>query len=111
MVGGAGFAGVALAGTPAALITCAGLIGIAYASLISAPFVLASALIARSEAGTAIGLMNVFIVAPQLVMGFAAGAVIGWLSPGSPEGALLMAGLFCVFAAIICAGSPRASPV
>lgn len=109
MVGGAGFAGVAVAGAPAMLIACAGLIGIAYASLISAPFVLASTLVARSEAGTAIGLMNVFIVAPQLVMGFAAGAVIGWLSPGSPDNALLMAGLLCVVAAIICAGSPRAS--
>jgi maltose/moltooligosaccharide transporter len=110
MVGGVGFAGVALAGTPGALIGCAGLIGIAYASLISSPFVLASALVARSEAGTAIGLMNVFIVAPQLVMGFAAGAVIVWLSPGSPEIALLGSGIFCVVAAIICAGQPRFAP-
>lgn len=107
MVGGAGFAGVALAETSATLIACAALIGIAYASLISSPFVLASTLVARSEAGTGIGLMNVFIVAPQLVMGFAAGAVIGRLSPDLPETALLMAGLFCVVAAIICASSPR----
>lgn len=107
MVGGAGFAGVAIAGSAGELIVCSALIGIAYASLISSPFVLASALVARNEAGTAIGLMNVFIVAPQLVMGFAAGAVIGWLSPGSPEIALLGAGMFCVIAAIICGGHPR----
>ncbi|WP_296309424.1 MFS transporter [Erythrobacter sp.] len=107
MVGGAGFVGVAIAGSPGTLIVCSACIGIAYASLISSPFVLASALVARTEAGTAIGLMNIFIVAPQLVMGFAAGAVIGWLSPGSPEIALLGAGMFCVIAAIICGGHPR----
>lgn len=111
LAGSFGFAGVALAGTPLLLLVCAGLIGIAYASMLSAPFVMASRIARQGEAGGAIGLMNVFIVVPQLVMGLGMGAVVRMFPAGNPSGTLLIAGAFCCLAAVIAATGARRSAI
>lgn len=100
-VGAAGFAGVALAGTPLLLLVCAALIGIAYASMLSAPFVIASRIARQGQAGSAIGLMNVFIVVPQLVMGLGMGTLVRRLLAGDPSGTLFIAGSFSLLTALI----------
>lgn len=106
-VGAAGFTGVALAATPMLLLACAALIGIAYASMLSAPFVMASRIARQGQAGSAIGLMNVFIVVPQLVMGLGMGALVRRLLAGEPAGTLLIAGTFSLLAAAIAASGKR----
>lgn len=111
LAGSVGFAGVALAGTPMLLLFCAGLIGIAYASMLSAPFVMASRIARQGQAGGAIGLMNVFIVVPQLVMGLGMGALVRMFMSGNPSGTLLMAGIFCFLAAVIAATGARRSAI
>jgi maltose/moltooligosaccharide transporter len=109
LAGSIGFAGVAMVGTPMLLLICAALIGIAYASMLSAPFVMASRIARQGQAGSAIGLMNVFIVVPQLVMGLGMGALVRVLLSGNPAGTLLIAGAFSLFAAIIAAGGAAQS--
>lgn len=107
LAGAFGFAGVALAGSPWPLLGCAGLIGIAYASMLSAPFVMASRIARQGEAGSAIGLMNVFIVLPQLVMGLSMGMAVRWFLSGDPSSTLVLAGLFCALASVISATGSR----
>lgn len=107
VAGGVGFAGIALAGTPSLLLVCAALIGIAYASMLSAPFVMASRIARQGQAGTVIGLMNVFIVVPQLVMGLGMGILVRRLLSGEPSGTLLIAGGFSMLAAAIAASDAR----
>lgn len=76
VAGALGLAGVALVANPAGLVACAVLIGIAYASILSAPFVLAGRVVSSATAGIFIGVMNIFIVVPQLVAGLSMGWVI-----------------------------------
>ena len=73
--GALGLAGLAVMPLAAGLVACAVLIGIAYASILSAPFVLAGRAVSSATAGTFIGVMNIFIVVPQLV----AGMTMGWI--------------------------------
>ncbi len=73
--GALGLAGLAVLPLASGLVACAVLIGIAYASILSAPFVLAGRAVSSATAGTFIGVMNIFIVVPQLV----AGLTMGWI--------------------------------
>lgn len=76
VAGALGLGGLALIAHPVALVGCAVLIGVAYASILSAPFVLAGRAVSSATAGTFIGVMNIFIVVPQLVAGLSMGWVI-----------------------------------
>lgn len=107
LVGSCGFAGVAIVASPWLLLACSVLVGIAYASMLSAPFVMASRIARHGEAGGAIGLMNVFIVVPQLAMGLGMGLIIRTLFAGDASITLLLAGGFCAVAAAISAVSDR----
>lgn len=91
-LGAAGLSGLALLTHPAGLIGCAVLIGIAYASILSAPFVLAGRAVSSATAGMFIGVMNIFIVVPQLFAGVSMGWVIAHLLGGLAWPVLPLAG-------------------
>jgi hypothetical protein len=75
--------------------------------MLSAPFVMASRIARHGEAGGAIGLMNVFIVVPQLAMGLGMGLIVRTFFAGDASITLLLAGGFCAVAASISAMSDR----
>lgn len=102
VLGACGLTGVGLASSPWVLLLCATLVGLSYASTLSAPFVMASRIAPRQAAGLSIGIMNVFIVLPQLAMGLLMGRVLALLSPGEPAVAFFWAGGFTILAAFIC---------
>ncbi|KQN36450.1 hypothetical protein ASG37_12605 [Sphingomonas sp. Leaf407] len=91
--GAVGLAALASCTGPMALMGCAGLIGIAYASMLSAPFVLAGRIVTSATAGMFIGVMNIFIVVPQLVAGLTMGWIIAHPLQGSVVPVLPLGGL------------------
>ena len=99
--GALGLAGVALVAHPAGLVGCAVLIGIAYASILSAPFVLAGRAVSSETAGMFIGVMNIFIVVPQLVAGLSMGWVIAHGLGGMAWPVLPLAGGLMAIGAVL----------
>ena len=101
IAGASGLSGIALIAHPAGLIGCAVLIGIAYASILSAPFVLAGRAVSSATAGTFIGVMNIFIVVPQLVAGLSMGWVIAHPLGGVAWPVLPLAGILMTIGAAL----------
>ena len=101
VAGALGLAGVALASHSAGLVACAVLIGIAYASILSAPFVLAGRAVSSATAGMFIGVMNIFIVVPQLVAGLSMGWVIAHGLDGVAWPVLPLAGGLMAMGAVL----------
>lgn len=102
VAGALGLGGLVLIAHPVALVGCAVLIGIAYASILSAPFVLAGRAVSSATAGTFIGVMNIFIVVPQLVAGLSMGWIIAHVLRGVAWPVLPWAGLMMLAGAILC---------
>jgi maltose/moltooligosaccharide transporter len=105
--GALGLGGLAVIGYPVGLLGCAVLIGIAYASILSAPFVLAGRAVSRATAGTFIGIMNIFIVVPQLVAGLTMGWFIAHLLGGIAWPVLPLAGVLMAVGAGLSLGLPE----
>lgn len=101
-IGACGLTGVAVVSWPWALLICATMIGVSYASILSAPFVMASRIARKDGAGVSIGIMNIFIVLPQLAMGLLMGRIMMLVSPNDPAAAFFWAGGFMLVAAAIC---------
>jgi maltose/moltooligosaccharide transporter len=101
VAGALGLAGLAFVPHPAGLVACAVLIGIAYASILSAPFVLAGRAVSSATAGLFIGVMNIFIVVPQLVAGLSMGWVIAHALGGMAWPVLPLAGGLMAMGAVL----------
>lgn len=100
--GACGLTGIAVVSSNWLLLVCAAMIGVSYASILSAPFVMASYIARKDAAGASIGIMNIFIVVPQLAMGLLMGRIMMTVSPDDPTAAFYWAGSFTFAAAAIC---------
>ncbi|MGN6280122.1 MAG: MFS transporter [Sphingomonas sp.] len=101
LFGAGGLLGFALVSNPAWLWVPAAGMGIAWASILSAPYAMVSSAVPPARMGVYMGIHNVFLVLPQLV----ATALLGWIVDrvfgNRPEYALLLAaGAFVVAAAL-----------
>ena len=75
-------------------------IGIAWASILAMPYAILASNLPQAKLGIFMGLFNVFIVVPQLLVATAMGQIMLWMFPGEPiwtmlfaAGALLVAAL------------------
>lgn len=75
-------------------------VGLAWASILAMPYVLLSGSIPAGKLGIYMGIFNFFITLPQIINGFVGGSIVKHLYGGQPIYAILMAGVFFVFAAI-----------
>lgn len=110
-IGACGLTGVAVVNSPWALLVCATMIGASYASTLSAPFVMASRIARKGAAGLSIGIMNIFIVLPQLAMGLLMGRIMMLVSPNDPSAAFFWSGGFTLVAAVICLVHPSRATI
>lgn len=101
MIGAAGLMGFALIADPDWLWAPAAGIGIAWASILSAPYAMVSSAVPPARMGVYMGIHNVFLVLPQLV----ATALLGWivdrLFDSRPALALVLAAATFVIAAAL----------
>ncbi len=74
----AGYAGIIFLGTTsAALYTLMAVVGIGWAAVVSLPFAIMSDSVDKARMGTFMGIFNLSVVIPQIVVSLAIGAVIG----------------------------------
>jgi maltose/moltooligosaccharide transporter len=84
VAGAAGFAGFLLLRDPTALIACEIGIGVAWASILAMPYAILASSLPQAKLGIYMGLFNVFVVLPQLLVATVMGSIMKAFFPGQP---------------------------
>jgi maltose/moltooligosaccharide transporter len=100
VIGAASFAGMFAIRDANALIAPMIGIGIAWASILSMPYVLLADALPQAKLGVYMGIFNFFIVLPQLIVATLMGAVIARWFPGEPTWTMLIAAAVMTLAAL-----------
>ena len=91
LLGAAGFLGYFVLRDPALLILCEILKGIAWASILAMPYAILASSLQQAKLGIYMGLFNIFIVVPQLLVATVMGSVMKAFFPGDPIWTMLFA--------------------
>ena len=75
-------------------------IGIAWASILAMPYAILASNLPQAKLGIFMGLFNVFIVVPQLLVATVMGQIMLWLFPGEPIWTMLFAAAAWLIAAL-----------
>ncbi|GGD66155.1 transporter [Aurantiacibacter arachoides] len=91
MLGAAGFLGYFVLRDPDLLIVCEVLKGIAWASILAMPYAILASSLPQAKLGIYMGLFNIFIVVPQLLVATVMGSVMNAFFPDDPVWTMLFA--------------------
>ena len=100
MLGAAGFLMFFFVRDANALLLAEVGIGIAWASILAMPYAILASNLPQAKLGIFMGLFNVFIVVPQLLVATVMGQIMLWLFPGEPIWTMLFAAASWIIAAI-----------
>ena len=75
-------------------------IGIAWASILAMPYAILASNLPQAKLGIYMGLFNIFIVVPQLLVATVMGQIMLWLFPGEPVWTMLFAAGSWIVAAL-----------
>ncbi|WP_209348232.1 MFS transporter [Pontixanthobacter sp. CEM42] len=75
-------------------------IGVAWASILAMPYAILASSLPQAKLGVYMGLFNVFIVVPQLLVATVMGSIMLWLFPGEPIWTMAFAAGTLVLAAV-----------
>lgn len=100
LAGAIGFALIPQVHSATALLAPMLLVGIAWASLLTMPYAILAGLLPQRKLGVYMGLFNIFVVLPQLLVSSVMGAIGAHLFPGDPRWTLLFAAGALVTAAL-----------
>ena len=75
-------------------------IGIAWASILAMPYAILASNLPQAKLGIFMGLFNIFIVIPQLLVATVMGSIMLWLFPGQPIWTMLFAAASWLIAAL-----------
>lgn len=84
VAGALGFGGFMVLRDPTALIVCEVGIGIAWASILAMPYAILASSLPQAKLGIYMGLFNVFVVLPQLLVATVMGSIMKAFFPGEP---------------------------
>ena len=104
LCGSAGFLAFFLLRDAQALVWAEVGIGIAWASILAMPYAILASALPQAKLGVYMGLFNVFIVVPQLLVATVMGSIMRGLFPGEPVWTMLFA------AAVLALGRARHDP-
>lgn len=90
-LGALGFLGFFVLRDAAALLACEVVIGIAWASVLAMPYAILASSLPQAKLGIYMGLFNVFVVVPQLLVATVMGSLMKALFPGQPVWTMLFA--------------------
>ena len=76
-------------------------IGIAWASILAMPYAILASNLPQAKLGIYMGLFNIFIVVPQLLVATVMGSIMLWLFPGEPVWTMLFAAASWALAALL----------
>ncbi|MAL27514.1 MAG: MFS transporter [Croceicoccus sp.] len=99
-LGALGFLGFFVLRDANALIAAEIGIGIAWASILAMPYAILASNLPQSKLGIYMGLFNIFIVVPQLLVATVMGSIMLWLFPGEPIWTMLFAAAAWIIAAL-----------
>ena len=100
LAGAIGFASFLVIRDPNTLIVSMVLIGIAWSSILAMPYAILAGALPPAKLGIYMGLFNIFIVLPQLIVSTVMGEVVRSFFPGEPVWAMLIAAaVMCLAAA------------
>ncbi len=100
LAGAAGYAGFLFIRDPNWLILPEIGIGVAWASILTIPYVILSASLPQNKLGIYMGIFNFFIVLPQLLIATIMGGIIKSFFPAEPIWTMLVAALVMALAAL-----------
>ena len=100
LAGAAGYASFFLIADPQWLLLSEVGIGIAWASILAMPYAILASSLPQSKLGITMGLFNVFIVVPQLLVATAMGSIMKAWFPGEPIWTMAFAAGTLVIAAL-----------
>ncbi len=99
VLGALGFLGFFVLRDAYALILCEIGIGIAWASILAMPYAILASNLPQRKLGIYMGLFNIFIVVPQLLVATIMGSIMKLFFPGEPVWTMLFAALSFLIAA------------
>jgi maltose/moltooligosaccharide transporter len=100
VLGGIGLASIFVIRDPTLLLVSMVGVGMAWASILTVPYAILCGSLPASKLGVYMGLFNIFIVLPQLVVSTVMGSLARHLYPEAHGVAFLIAGAFMVAAAL-----------
>lgn len=100
LLGALGFLGFFVLRDPQLLILCEVLKGIAWASILAMPYAIIASTLPQAKLGIYMGLFNIFIVVPQLLVATVMGSVMQAFFPGEPVWTMLFAAASWTIAAL-----------
>jgi maltose/moltooligosaccharide transporter len=99
LAGALGFALILLLRDPVLLLLPMLFVGIAWASILTMPYAILASVLPQAKFGTYMGVFNIFIVLPQLMVSALMGSVMKLFFPGEPLWTMLVAALVLALAA------------
>lgn len=102
LVGAASYASILFIRDPQMLVLPMIGIGIAWASILTMPYVMLASVLPQSKLGVYMGIFNFFIVLPQLLVATVMGGIIKLAFPGDPIWTMLVASTVMTIAALAC---------
>jgi maltose/moltooligosaccharide transporter len=102
LLGGVGLISVHFVQTPTWLYLSMGLVGIAWASILSMPYSLLAGVIPQEKMGIYMGIFNFFIVLPEIIAALTFGQIMENYLGNDRLLAILIGGLLLVLAAVVC---------
>jgi maltose/moltooligosaccharide transporter len=111
-IGGAALLSFLVIRNPYWLLASMAGVGIAWASILSLPYVLLSDSLPAEKMGLYMGIFNFFIVIPQLVAASVLGLLLKWLFGGAPIYALVIGGVSFLISGVLVlrVAEPKAKP-
>ena len=100
LAGAAGYASFFLIHNPKLLIVSELGIGIAWASILAMPYAILASSLPQRKLGIYMGLFNVFVVVPQLLVATVMGTIMNTFFPGQPIWTMLAAAIVLAIAAL-----------
>ncbi len=105
--GAAGYLSFLFISDPDLLIVSMIGVGIAWASILTMPYAILCDALPQNKLGIYMGLFNIFIVLPQLLVSTVMGSISSTFFPGAPVWSMPIAAAFMLAAAVVAAGLPR----
>ena len=102
-IGGAGLISVYFVDQPNLLYVSMGLVGIAWASILSMPYSMLAGFIPEQKMGIYMGIFNFFIVLPEIIASLFFGKIMSTYLNNDRLMAVLIGGVLLLLAGIVCA--------
>jgi maltose/moltooligosaccharide transporter len=102
LIGGIGLIAVRFVHEPYLLFVCKGMVGIAWASILSMPYAMLAGILPKEKMGLYMGVFNFFIVLPEIIASLTFGYIMSHWLGNERLLAVLIGGVLLCTASVVC---------